>query len=456
MDRPLPSRIDSLFLFLWIFLAAFIVYGTLIPFNWVSSAEAISNNISRICWNPFIDPDGSRASIPDILQNILLFVPVGFIGFIVLRPRNRQNLIPTAFTILVVSFLGSCLSLIVEVLQLLVTDRITSVTDLVTNSSGTAIGSVLAYAYFETLQKIFRSPVILELSHTRTFYPFVVSMVIVVVGALQPFDFTIDVGRIGSQVLRILKNPFDFTIVLRDEPFLFLRYILFGYVCSLWIEESGQEDALLKGMILSSVTAVFLEGVQIFTKSHTPGLQDTLVMVAGSVCGALFVQNIVKITPPPLVCTAVLVATFVTSGIQVLSPFQFKPNYQSMNFMPFLPYYGRNFITALGMFVEGILIYYPMGFILRMLIPKTTRHLIIIGLLGWGIASILEFAQGWVVGRYPDITDILGAIVGTLAGAWCAHSGWTLFDQIVGRDASPKHMVFLTGQHPNSMVQGQE
>ena len=37
------------------------------------------------------------------------------------------------------------------------------------------------------------------------------------------------------------------------------------------------------------------------------------------------------------------------------------------------------------------------------------------------IAVPLEFSQGWVEGRYPDITDVLGALIGATFGAWTGH-----------------------------------
>ena len=60
------------------------------------------------------------------------------------------------------------------------------------------------------------------------------------------------------------------------------------------------------------------------------------------------------------------------------------------------------------------------GFMLQFMI-STKRSaffiiLIVVGLMAYG----LEYAQGWIVGRYPDITDVIGAIIGaTIAGSLC-------------------------------------
>ena len=43
------------------------------------------------------------------------------------------------------------------------------------------------------------------------------------------------------------------------------------------------------------------------------------------------------------------------------------------------------------------------------------------------IAFSLELTQGWVDGRYPDITNELGALIGTIFKAWTFREGWKAF-----------------------------
>jgi hypothetical protein len=47
------------------------------------------------------------------------------------------------------------------------------------------------------------------------------------------------------------------------------------------------------------------------------------------------------------------------------------------------------------------------------------------------IAVSLELAQGGIAGRYPDITDILGALAGASFGLWCCLRGWPAFKRII-------------------------
>jgi hypothetical protein len=47
------------------------------------------------------------------------------------------------------------------------------------------------------------------------------------------------------------------------------------------------------------------------------------------------------------------------------------------------------------------------------------------------VAAPVEYGQGWIVGRYPDITDIAMSGVGGLLGAWAGTDGEAMFDEVV-------------------------
>ena len=83
---PLGARRSRLPLVLFLASAAFILYGTTIPFNFVLDRQQVLAHLSRVTLNPLISPDtGSRVSIPDFVGNVLLFVPLGFFGVWVAR-----------------------------------------------------------------------------------------------------------------------------------------------------------------------------------------------------------------------------------------------------------------------------------------------------------------------------------------------------------------------------------
>ena len=115
--------------------------------------------------------------------------------------------------------------------------------------------------------------------------------------------------------------------------------------------------------------------------------------------------------------------------LHALSPFRFTSAYHSMNWFPFLAYYDRTSFIALSNFIESVLIYYPLGFVLTNLIDQERSPYIFIGIIAGVIAFPLELTQGWVDGRYPDITDVLGALIGAISGAWTCREGWRAFER---------------------------
>lgn len=410
---------------LWIMFSLFIVYGILIPFQFRVSKETILSNIANITWIPFIDPDGTRASIPDIVQNILFFLPFGFLGFLSMQQEKKARIAR-------ITFIGVIFSLSIEILQIFTTNRTTSITDLVTNTTGTFFGALTAFIVVLMLSELMLSCYFQRYSHTKSFFPLIVSCVIVVLGTLQPFDFTLDVGSVWPNVKALIHNPLDFSLIFRDEAVVFLRFLLFAYVTSLFFQEDEQEYAIIKGIVISCAIGAFLEGSQIIVASRMPGVQDVIVVLLGSICGGLLaaIVNIIRI-PRILWGILIVFATLISVGVQLLSPFRIAEEYRKFNWIPFLPYYERTTFVALSNFIESMLMYFPMGFLLQYLLRQKKYRFLLIGLFTFGIAFSFECIQGWIVTRYPDITDILGSLAGAFAGSWCCSEGWIAFDRYV-------------------------
>lgn len=403
----------KLFRVFWLIFTLFIIYGTLIPFNLIPNWESFLSNISAINKIPFIDSDGSRASIPDVVQNILLFIPFGFFGLISLVNKNKLN--PT----IKITFLGAMLSGFVEILQLFTIDRTTSVTDLLTNSAGTLIGGLSAFIVTDLFLKLMNSPRFRPFRRDKYFFLTLMTFLIVAIGALQPFDFTLDVGIVGSKIKSLINNPIDFNPLLKDEGVVFIRLFLFGYICSIWLKSINVYHYHIIAFLTSALTGLFFEAFQIFVRSRMPNIQDALVIIIASFLGVLFSRINLKNIPRAVWTIIIIIGAGISAGMYALSPFQFKANPGSFNWLPFLAYYERTTFIALANFIESVLIYLPLGFLLKYFYSKNNRifSFVIIGIIGAIISSLLECSQLWVSGRYADITDILGAICGSVFGA---------------------------------------
>ncbi len=162
-----------------------------------------------------------------------------------------------------------------------------------------------------------------------------------------------------------------------------------------------------------------------------PGSQDGAVVVLGGICGGILAIYSPRLNSPHIWSMMMIAATCMAAMLHTLSPFRFTSDYQSINWFPFLAYYDRTSFVALSNFIESVLIYYPMGFVVTYLIDKEKSPYIFIGIIACVIAFPLELSQGWVDSRYPDITDVLGALIGSVSGAWTCREGWKSFERSI-------------------------
>jgi glycopeptide antibiotics resistance protein len=95
-----------------------------------------------------------------------------------------------------------------------------------------------------------------------------------------------------------------------------------------------------------------------------------------------------------------------------------------------LPYYEITTFIALSNFVESVLIFFPMGFVVQYF-QNHKRIYVFAPLIALAISFPLEYSQRWVVGRYPDVTDVIGAVVGALFGAIFSRNGWKVFTNYI-------------------------
>jgi glycopeptide antibiotics resistance protein len=214
---------------LWVFFTLFVVYGTTIPFKFSLDYHEFAIKIAAIQWIPFVDATThNRASIPDMVQNILLFVPFGALGYLVkLRKRSGYGLNGA-----IVVLLGLCLSFSVEALQLFTPDRITSMTDLIMNTTGALAGFVATHVISASFVWCVSVAVARKYLWQPFMYYFLISLILVVIGEWEPFDFTLDVGSVLPKIKLLLTSAFTFSSSLKSEPMLFFEFSLLGFTCA--------------------------------------------------------------------------------------------------------------------------------------------------------------------------------------------------------------------------------
>lgn len=398
---------------LWVLFTLFIFYGALIPFEFVINKQQIISRIENFHWVPFFRADGSRHSLTDIVQNILFFIPFGFFGVLSFARYKF-------FAMFLVIFFGFVISLNVELLQLLTPSRNTSITDLASNTLGTAIGALAGLIMFGFFCLMMRAQAFRKMVNNQFYYLFVLAFLVVAAGSLQPFDFTLDVSTVWSGVKQALTESVTFSSHLTDELVVGFRFFLFSLITCLWLKSINYLLWPIAGVLLSASIGVCFEFAQFIVMSRSPSVQDLIVVIVACSLAGIFLILVPKKLTSSLWILALIVFSIISAAIQTLAPFDIRSQHVLMGMTPFLSYYHASTFSAIANFIEILITYIPIGFAIQYLISSKRSAFIVVVLIVGAVSYCLEYLQGWIVGRYPDITDVLAAVIGaTIAGSLC-------------------------------------
>jgi len=154
-DRKTPSRAAALIAPLIV--ASGIAYGSLLPFEWRQDTGAWwSLNPTSLAWP-------APVTLEDLITNVLVYIPLGFVAFFAIRWRpatalewdvgnSRTNDLSPAIgsprrepgIVCVVGLSGLLLSIALECLQANLALRVASWVDVLLNTLGTLIGAAVA------------------------------------------------------------------------------------------------------------------------------------------------------------------------------------------------------------------------------------------------------------------------------------------------------------------------
>jgi VanZ family protein len=245
-------------------LALFIFYGSVGPWTGESARTEALPGIS----------------LPDIAQNVLLYVPFGIFGVWVLRgwrlTRWAQvlSLVAGAFAY----------STTMELLQMLLAGRIASTLDVIANLVGTAAGIVLATPVEQSLAIAADQARRTGLLSAPARYVLAAIVAIILVAAWYPFDVTLDISTLGDRTRAIRRDlwlrPADFELWMQGA-----RFCLVAAITVFCLPRLGRW-AVPAAAVFTVVIAVIADAGQVAMGSQPIGLAAFLSQVAGSVAGA--------------------------------------------------------------------------------------------------------------------------------------------------------------------------
>jgi glycopeptide antibiotics resistance protein len=401
---------------LWLLYAAFIVYGGTIPFHFDGDRSAVLARAHHVSLNPFASPDtGRRVSVPDVVQNILLFIPFGALGMVSAMPGGRLRRLAA------VTALGLGLSVAVEAAQLLTADRVTSLADVMANTVGTVLGAVAFLTLQRTFSAALRRLQAEGMADSAALPPLGVAAATLAIAYWQPFDATIDVGTVVSKIRALEQDVWQYTGI-RDEGTSIILSVFFATTLASYLSVIGERRVALKAAFIGTVVVFALEASQVLIGSRMPSLEDAAVGAVGIGLGCLIWAASTRILWPRLWLGVIVLATATAAALQMLSPFQWTGVFHSMGWFPLLGYYTHTTFDALSHVLELVLLYIPLGFFVGAGRARRPAIWMSVGLT-LAIAGPIEYLQGWVLGRYPDVSDIGISLIGACFGAWSARLG---------------------------------
>jgi glycopeptide antibiotics resistance protein len=404
---------------LWLLIALFVVYGTAIPFRFDVSDPAFGERLRRIDWS-WISARNGNISFGDVAQNILLFIPFGFLGYISLVDKHSRA------KILLPVLMGAGLSVWVEFLQVFSETRTPSLADVLTNTLGSALGLGLGIRLKHFTLNLKSHPRFRRWLDAESAFPALVFLGLAVVGCWGPFDFSLDPGLAWAKVKTLLQHPLELSLP-NDDMANFIRFLLASLFASRLAKETGLSHPVSKAVGCLGALALGLEASQFIVQSRSPEFQDALISIAGVLAGGL-AYRFPGFRKKPLLwgCVGVF-CVFLAAVSRGLFPYQSRGAHADFQWIPFLPHPEKTALASLNTFMENALIYFPMGFLLAYFFRGSKSIPWISMTLAAAMAFCVEWSQGWITGRYADVTDVLGACLGSAAGIWAVSRGWRIF-----------------------------
>jgi len=403
---------------IWLLYAAFILYGGTIPFHFAGDTTLVAARWHRLLAHPLVSAEtGRRLSIPDVVQNVLLFVPFGALGLAAAGATARWTWRRVAW----VSMLAFGLSSTVEGLQLFMRDRTASIADVIFNTAGALAGGIAARWGLQL------SAVTIRRLQTEGLTGIPEARLVAVAGGalgvalLQPFDVTLEIGVVKGHIRAFVQEPWQFT-GLRDEGMVVLIASLFAMSLAAYLLALGERAAGRKAAAIGIGVVCALEAFQVVLGSRMPGLWDAAVGSVGICIGTGLWALSNRIIWPRLWQGLLIAMTIVAVAVQMLSPFEWAPAYRGFSWFPFLGYYTRTTFETLSHVIELALAYFPLGFCLVLGSESRRRAVVLAFILTLSISVPIEYLQGWVVARYPDISDIGLSLLGAWIGCRLART----------------------------------
>jgi VanZ family protein len=219
-------------------------------------------------------------SIPDIAQNVLLYIPFGMLSVWALRGSSRGR--PTLYlSIIALAFVYSSA---MELLQMRFSARIASPLDVISNVGGAVMGAIAAGRTERALGWGIDSARGTGLLTAPARYLLAAVLAAIVIAAWYPFDVTLDVSTLSERTRAVRRDPWlwpsSFELFAQAA-----RYFVLAALMTLCLPGLSRRRAPVAALLAVMIAGVVDLG-QSAMGSQPTGVAALLSQAAGSVAGA--------------------------------------------------------------------------------------------------------------------------------------------------------------------------
>ncbi len=361
---------------LWIGFAVVIAYGSIYPFNFQAQ------DLDATTIQTFLDSCCRRARRGDILQNVVLFAPFGYLGII--AARGGTSLLSRVW---VVCIAGSALALALQIAQIYLPSRNESLQDVGWNFIGILGGVLLGVLSHKYILRSAARP------HRQTLIP------CLLIGSwliyrLVPFVPSIDFESIKDSLKPLLLNPQ-------------IQFINLFHDTVAWMVVASLLQRVQRGVNLDAYLPILIVGVF--------GLEVLIVNnvvhasnVAGAILALVLWWGVLRHVGWQAGGLAVLLcAMLIVTG---LAPFILSPQPNSFGWIPFIGLLGGSMYVNVLAICEKVFLYGSLIYVLwQTRLSQATGTLVAIT-----VVAFVEFAQIYVTGHTPEVTDPLLLVLAAL------------------------------------------
>ena len=385
--------------FLYILL---IVYGTLFPLSgWQWDIGGL-NILLNATWP-------SQLTRSDVVVNLLIYIPLGYLLCILVDRIIFNSRQPTASMILA-TLIGAGICILLEYFQTFLPSRITSYVDIALNTAGTMLGAALAVmtgknTAFAFWLLSFKSKWFVDQPLTNLA---LLTLFLWAMSQLTPLIPSPDIGNLRNGIKLVYFTILSPSTFMYGQAFTYFFNILaLGLLLSIFL---NPDQPLLKKLSVFIFLVLLLKIPMIdrqLSLEALAGASAAILLCIVFSSGSSRFQSLLSIF--------FLLLAFTISGLTAAESSEFI--HQQMNWVPFAQQMGS--INGLIDITFSIWPFMALACLTLVLSPNGAFLMGMFGILVvLSLSFYIEWSQQYFIDRYPDITDVILAVVTYTISYW--------------------------------------